>query len=183
MIPQFDEIGNLDTPAQFGCAFKGRHQKTRGPFQGRVGQAQAGQVENRHAGHLQHGIIEIQLAFLLVMDDPPRPDLPQWHRVVGTNLTTGRHGFVKLGIAPVDTVDFCGGQLHLLAQNHPRAAQDTVAHIPVHLRAVGQHQNIRPVNQGDRPFNLQAAIRAGIDDAAGLDTGFPIEDLHMPFGG
>ena len=70
-------------------------------------------------------------------------------------------------IAAIDAIDTVGRHLHLLVQNHPRAAQQAIGKLFVQLRAVGHQNAVVALAQHDRPLEHQLALGAVIGDLGG----------------
>ena len=124
-----DEIGHLQPGPQARGRDQFRDQETGGARQVGVGHPQARDPEHRQPAKAQLRTVKVDLLFLRVMDDAPRPDLPQRRRIAGADLAGRRDRAPQPRIAPADAHHLGRGQLQLPVQDQPRRGQDAVGQI------------------------------------------------------
>ena len=128
-------------------------------------------------------MVEIDLAFLLVVQYAPRTDFPQWRRTARADAAAGRHGVVQLQVTPFAAPHLGRGHLQLFVQHHAGRLQNTLGQV---RREIGlcadDHGCSGLVRQADWSFDRQAIRALVIDDARRGQAAALIENLDRAIG-
>ena len=165
MIPDRDEVGQFDAESQKRRRLEFRDQKAAGPFERRIGQAHARDVEHRHTQNAQLGIVEIDLSFFGIVNDTARADRPERRPRVAADLAGGRGDLAHCRVPPADTHRARRGQLQLLVQNEARAFQQAVLKPLIEFRLRCRKDIAVGLYDPDRSLNVERILRPVVHDA------------------
>ena len=177
------EVGQLEPRAEKRVGEELGHEEAAGRVDRRVGHREAGQVAHGHAGEAELGILEVDPAFLGVVDDPVGADFPQRRGVRRADPAACGDGVGELDIAAVHAVDPGRGDLELLVEHHLRAEEDAVAEVRVKFGAGGEDGDAFAVGQRDRPVDEEPLARAFVADGGRGKADALEEHLDVAGGG